>query len=82
MNLTDENALIIQIHNVKDRKILDEFLLQIIVFRCIKHDGFLYLPNNIPIYVELQNMLDSKKHFENLQVLAILSRRNDMMHQI
>lgn len=75
LKLDDKSALIIQIHNIKDKKILDEFLFQVIFFKCLKHDGFLYLPEDMPIYVELQNILNQKP-IEELQVLRMLGRCN------
>lgn len=44
LDLKDTDALVIQIHNIKDIKILNEFLLQITFFKCLKHEGFFYLP--------------------------------------
>jgi hypothetical protein len=60
LKLTEDSALIIQIHNIKDKKVLDEFLFQVVLFKCLKHEGFLYLPDKIAVYIELQNVLDQK----------------------
>ena len=81
LKLTENSALVIQIHNIKDKKTLDEFLFQVVFFKCIKYDGFLYLPPNLSIYIELQNVLD-QKHLEQLQVLAILSRGEGIVQHL
>lgn len=81
LGLTGDNALIIQIHNIKDKKTLDEFLFQVVFFKCIKHEGFLYLPEQLSIYIELQNVLN-QKHLDELQVLAILAQGKGIVEHL
>ncbi len=42
--LKERDGLIINIHNVKDKKNLDQFLFQIVFFKCLYYEGFYYLP--------------------------------------
>lgn len=72
LKLKDTDALVIQIHNIKDIKILNEFLMQITFFKCLKHEGFFYLPEKLSIYIEIQNVL-GQKHLQDIQVLSLVS---------
>lgn len=63
LTLSSNKALIIKIDNIKNKKILDEFLFQVVFFKCLKHEGFLYLPEDLTIYIELQNVLN-QNHLE------------------
>lgn len=72
LDLQSTDALVVQIHNIKDLKILNEFLMQIAFFKCLKHEGFLYLSEKLSIYIEVQNVL-GQKHIQDIQVLNLVA---------
>lgn len=52
----DRQSIVIQLHGVKNKHVLDELLLQLLFFRAVYHEGFHYLSQNLTLYVEIQNI--------------------------
>ena len=81
LKIKENTSLIVQLHNFVDKKILDEILFQLIFFRSLVGEGFLFCPlKKLQLFVEIQNVL-GENYFQSLQSLNIFEN-TDFVHFI
>lgn len=75
------DSIVIQLHGVKNKELLDELLLQLIFFGVIYHEGFHYLPDDLFLYVEIQN-ITGEQQMVNYHTLRLFDERSEAVIKI
>jgi len=61
LDLTENDALIIQLGHIENKSKVEVFLYEMVMFRCFNHRGFMFFPRDMMLFIELENVFESER---------------------